>query len=128
MAVPLPCKDIFSWPAQRDDGDSTASDCLPQGARLRLDPAVDIEALGLHPVAKTLARAAQEYGIIVRDRTRVSAQFFLESPRPGEPSPYTGPGGLYRGAGAVAGAQWLSLAPAPVAAAQPVPVGAMSPA
>jgi hypothetical protein len=99
MAVPLPCKDVFSWPAQRDDGVSTASDCLPEGARLRLDPAVDVDALNLHPVARTLARAAQEYGIIVRDQTRVSAQFYLESPQPAQPSPYTGPGGLFAGAG-----------------------------
>jgi hypothetical protein len=97
MALPNVCRGVFSWPAQRDDGTTDGSDCIPQGAHLRLDPNLDIDSLSLHPVAKLLAQAAQRYGMVVRDRTRVSAQFFLESPDPGRPSPYTGRGGLYRG-------------------------------
>ena len=89
MAVPGPCQGVFSWPAQRTDGTSDSPDCLPEGAHLRLDPAVDVAALDLHPVARMLAEAAQRHGMVIRDRTRVSAQFFLESPPRGQPSPYT---------------------------------------
>jgi len=94
MAVPDPCRGVFAWPAQRTDGTSSRPDCLPLGAHLRLDPGLNVAALGLHPVARMLAEAAQRHGMIVRDRTRVSAQFFLESPPTGG-SPYTGVGGLF---------------------------------
>ena len=112
MAVAEPCRHVFSWPAQRTDGTSYFPDCMPEGAHLRLDPALDVEALGLHPVAEQLALAAQRYGAIVRDRTRVSVSFYLESPPPDGPSPYTGPGGLYRGTPSwkvLEGFPWRSL-------------------
>jgi hypothetical protein len=112
MALPNVCRRVFSWPAQRSDGNYDAADCIPEGAHLRIDPGLKIDDLPLHPVAKLLAEAAQRYGMIVRDRTRVSAQFFLESPAPGRPSPYTGPGGLYRGSDPweiLKGFPWRSL-------------------
>ena len=89
---------------------------MPQGAHLRLDPAVDVDSLGLHPVARMLAEAAQRYGVIVRDRTRVSAQFFLESPPRDQRSPYTGAGGLFAGARRLGGARRVPVGPAPAAA------------
>ena len=58
----------FSWPAQRSDGGSTALDAIPEGTRFRLDPTLDVDSLGLHPVARMIAKAAQEYGFIVSDR------------------------------------------------------------
>ena len=66
--------DVFSYPAQRSDGTPDAGPGLvPEGLRLRLDPAVDVGALGLHPVAAAVARAAQRYGFIVTDRADVVA-------------------------------------------------------
>jgi hypothetical protein len=61
---------IFSWPANRSDGENPAhvSGRIPEGLRFRLDPTVDVEALDLHPVAKIIARAAQIYGFVVWDR------------------------------------------------------------
>jgi hypothetical protein len=112
MAFPNVCRRTFAWPAQRADGHSGDVNCIPEGAHLRIDPGLDVDALPLHPVAKLLAKAAQRYGMIIRDRTRVSAQFFLESPPPGRPSPYTGPGGLYRGSDPweiLKGFPWRSL-------------------
>ena len=112
MALPNVCRGVFSWPAQRSDGRYDRADCIPQGAHLRIDPRLNLDVLRLHPVAKLLAEAAQRYGMIVRDRTRVSAQFFLESPAPGRPSPYTGPGGLYQGSDPweiLQGFPWRSL-------------------
>ncbi|WP_432490937.1 DUF4124 domain-containing protein [Kineococcus gypseus] len=58
----------FSWPAQRSDGFSTDPDAIPEGLRLRLDPAVDVESLELTPVARMVAEAAQRYGFIVVDK------------------------------------------------------------
>jgi len=57
----------FSWPAQRGDGDSSDPAAIAEGTRLRLDPSVDVDSLGLHPVAAMIAKAAQRYGFIVTD-------------------------------------------------------------
>lgn len=61
---------IFSWPARRADGRNpdNAANRIPQGLRLRLDPAVDVAALPMTAAGKTIARAAQIYGFIVWDR------------------------------------------------------------
>lgn len=58
----------WSWPAQRADGNSSDPYSIPEGARFRLDPRLDIAALGLSRVGRILAEAAQRYGLIVRDR------------------------------------------------------------
>lgn len=68
LAIPRPADD-FVYPAQRTDGRDTHPLALPEGARLRLDPDVDVDALPLTPVAKAIARAAQRYGLIVTDRS-----------------------------------------------------------
>src|SRR3954451_22688662 len=47
LAVPNPCARTFSWPAQRTDGGSTAPDCMPEGAHLRLDPSLDVDSLNV---------------------------------------------------------------------------------
>jgi hypothetical protein len=96
-ALPNPCRRVFSWPAQRTDGTSDDPDCLPEGARLRLDPRVDLDRLRLPRVTRMLAEAAQRHGIVVRDRTGDSLAFYLESPVRASSSPYTGARGLYRG-------------------------------
>ena len=96
-SIPAPCKGSFSWPAQRTDGISTDVNCMPEGAHLRLDPSIDVASLGLPRVTRILAVAAQRYGIIIRDRTATSVSLYAESPEPGQPSPYTAPGGLFEG-------------------------------
>lgn len=58
----------FSWPAQRSDGVDANPDALPEGSRLRLDPTLDVDALGLTPAGLIIARAAQKYGFVVVDR------------------------------------------------------------
>ena len=57
------------WPAVRNDGWMDSPDVLPEGARLRLDPSIDVATLGLNPVARAIARAAQVYGLIVTDKS-----------------------------------------------------------
>jgi hypothetical protein len=67
--VDAEASEIFSWPANRSDGSNPARapNRIPEGLRFRLDPTVDVDALDIHPVAKTIARAAQIYGFVVWD-------------------------------------------------------------
>lgn len=87
VAVPNTRAGLFSAPAQRTDGSSRAPDATPEGARFRLDPAVDVESLGLDPVTLAMARAAQRYGIVVRD-TAANIAFYAEDPGPLRLDPY----------------------------------------
>lgn len=61
---------VVSWPANRSDGynPKKAPNRIPEGLRFRLDPTVDVDALKLHPVGKTIAKAAQKYGFVVWDK------------------------------------------------------------
>ena len=56
-----------SWPANRSDGYTRDVDALRIGQRLRLDPRVDVDSLGLTPFGEMVARAAQTYGFIVTE-------------------------------------------------------------
>ena len=72
-------KAVFSWPAQRSDGSDLTPNAIPEGLRFRLDPAVNVEALNLTPIAKMVARSAQKQGFIVTDRAGAVA-VVAESP------------------------------------------------
>jgi hypothetical protein len=74
----------FVWPAQRDDGWSTDPDSLPEGTRLRLDPSLNLAALKMPPLTRLIARAAQRYGIIIRDQSPVMA--FIQQDPTGMPA------------------------------------------
>ncbi|QLA14848.1 hypothetical protein [Desulfolutivibrio sulfoxidireducens] len=52
-------------PASRSDGKAVGPDSIPMGARLALDPGLDLDALGLSEKVKPLVRAMQRYGLIV---------------------------------------------------------------
>lgn len=68
------------FPASKADGDSMQPFAIPQGARLQLDPSlteVDFDQMGLSPTAKIIARALQEYGMILVD-TSGSFKMYLE--------------------------------------------------
>jgi len=54
-------------PATESDGISTGLWALPEGARLQLDPSLNLDTLGLTPYAKTIAKALQAYGMILFD-------------------------------------------------------------
>ncbi|HEV8098801.1 MAG TPA: hypothetical protein VGP56_06620, partial [Gaiellaceae bacterium] len=99
--IPNPCATWFSWPAQRTDGGSTdLSNCMLEGAHLRLDPNLDISKLNLPPVTRLFAEAAQKYGIVIRDRTNKATGFFGEDPTPTGTDPYrsgAGVGGVNNG-------------------------------
>lgn len=61
---------VYSWPANRSDGynPANAANRIPEGTRLRLDPNLNVDSLNLHPVARTIAKAAQKYGFVVWDK------------------------------------------------------------
>jgi hypothetical protein len=69
IGIPMVRAGVYSLPASRTDGRSNCARAIPEGARFRLDPALDVDSLGLPPAVATLAHAAQQYGIIVRDRS-----------------------------------------------------------
>ena len=54
-------------PATSSDGDSTHPGAIPEGARLQLDPELDLDTLSLAPWQRTIARALQEYGMYLGD-------------------------------------------------------------
>ena len=54
-------------PATESDGPSSRSDAIPEGARIQLDPDLDLDSLSLTPYERTVAEALQEYGMILGD-------------------------------------------------------------
>jgi hypothetical protein len=79
LNIPRVRATAHAWPAQRSDGRSTDPSSIPQGARFRLDPALDLDRLRLPPVVRVIARAAQRYGMVVRD-TSSTVALYAEMP------------------------------------------------
>jgi hypothetical protein len=78
---------VYSWPAQRTDGETPGEDAIPEGARFRLDPQLDVNGLHLPRLTLLLARAAQRYGMVVRDKSSTVA-FYAEDPSRFPRDPY----------------------------------------
>ncbi|MGD9697167.1 MAG: hypothetical protein AB7V42_16070 [Thermoleophilia bacterium] len=89
IGVPETRQRVVAAPANRTDGYITRASAPPQGAHFRLDPTLDVESLDASPFAKMLARAAQKYGIIVRD-TSGTVTFYGEDPSPTGSDPWPG--------------------------------------
>ena len=59
---------------------------IPEGARVQLDPALDLDSLSLTPWQKVIARALQRYGMYLADTagttslTAVNPQSFSSNP------------------------------------------------
>jgi hypothetical protein len=101
IATGLSCASMFAFPAQRHDGADPSPTCMPEGARLRLDPKLDLDRLELPQITRIVARAAQRYGMILRDTTGGgTVSFYAEAPQGSRSSPYSGPDSLF---GAVSG-------------------------
>jgi hypothetical protein len=97
MALPELRAGWYSWPAQRSDGSSTDPDSIPEGVRFRIDPKIDLNTIRMAPIVRVMARAAQKYGIVVRDGGGAVA-FYGEDPTPTGSNPYAGPNGYFGGA------------------------------
>jgi hypothetical protein len=78
LGIPYTKKGSVSWPAVRTDGWKDGTQ-LSIGQMLRLPASLDLDSLKLSPVARTIAKAAQDYGIIVTD-TSGSVAFTAENP------------------------------------------------
>ena len=67
-----PAAEKCVFPASKTDGDSKLPFAIPEGARLQLDPSLteeDFDRMGLNRTAKIIARALQEYGMILVDHS-----------------------------------------------------------
>jgi hypothetical protein len=93
LGFPLTQAGVVRFPAQRTDGKSTGADAVPEGTRLRLDPALDLASLHLPPLTAMIARAAQTYGLVVRDTSGV-VDFYGQDPTPAASNPFRA---LYEG-------------------------------
>jgi hypothetical protein len=94
IAIPGVRAGFYTSPAQRDDGTSPEPLALPEGAHLRLNPKLDLSTLNLPPLILMIAKAAQRYGIFVRDKSSV-VQFFAQDPAPLGADPYVGQQGYF---------------------------------
>lgn len=91
------CAGRFRAPALKTDGDSVRSDCIPEGARIQLDPTINLAAIsGLTPGERAVARALQVYGAYVIDKAGTSMSVSFEVARDATSS---SPGAVYTRAG-----------------------------
>jgi hypothetical protein len=66
-------------PATEADGTSTITGAIPEGARLQLDPSLDLSTLGLNSWQLVIARALQRYGMILGD-TGTGVSLYAQNP------------------------------------------------
>jgi hypothetical protein len=97
LVIPYARPRAYAWPAQRTDGSSDDPAGVPEGARFRLDPHLDLSKLRLPPMTRMMAQAAQRYGLVVVDQTGWAVGFRAEDNTPTGTDPYYGPGGLFGG-------------------------------
>jgi hypothetical protein len=69
MSIDNACAREFRAPAVKTDGNSSRADCTPQGARLQLEPTLDLTAIaGISPGERIVGKALQEFGVYVIDK------------------------------------------------------------
>lgn len=82
------CASVYRYPASKTDGKSAQSDCIPEGARIQLDPSIDVDAIpGITPGEKIVAHALQTYGAYCKDSGGARLAFGFENPV-GKSNPY----------------------------------------
>lgn len=90
FATDSACRSTFRFPAQKTDGSnlSGASVCIPEGARVQLDPSINVNALpGLTAGERIVARALQEYGAYAMDNGGARMSIIFQTPH-GTTDPY----------------------------------------
>jgi hypothetical protein len=87
FALPEARANVWVVPAQRTDGKLDSPNAIPEGARFRIDPALDLDQLDLPPMTRMIAQAVQDYGMILRDQAGVVA-FYGEDPASAGADPY----------------------------------------
>lgn len=82
----------FRAPAIRTNGMYTGADGIPLGARIQLDPTVNLDTLpGITAGEKTVGKALQQYGAYAVDCGKDPMSFAFEDPA-GKPDPYAAAG------------------------------------
>ena len=82
----------FRSPATKTDGKYSGTGAVPEGARVQLDPTLDVDAIaGITPVERMVAKALQVYGAYNIDCGGASMALIFEAPH-GEADPYPGAG------------------------------------
>lgn len=100
-------------PATKSDGQTGGDDAIPQGARLRLDPSINLNSLGLNRYELMIARAMQRYGMILGD---TSGGFTIYAQHP-----QSVPGGSY--GGLLPDSTWIDLSKIPTDRLQVMKLG-----
>ncbi len=78
------CPGTFRYPATKTDGQSPESPCIPQGARVQLDPEIDVESIpGITPGEIAVARALQTHGAYLRDSGGTALGVVFQTPPEG---------------------------------------------
>lgn len=87
FSIPAARRELWSWPAQRTDGLLDDPGAIPEGARFRLDPNLDVSALALPRMTRIMALAVQRYGMVLHNQAGAVA-FYAEDPSPTGTNPY----------------------------------------
>ncbi len=67
---------LCSPPASRTDGEGIGYEYIPEGARLQLDPKLNLDSLNLSPATKVIAKAMQIYGMYNGDNASDFSIYF----------------------------------------------------
>lgn len=87
LAIPRARAGVWALPATGTDGAEASASAIPEGARFRLDPDLEIDRLDLPPMTEMMARAAQRYGVLVVN-TAETVAFVSEDPAGRTQDPY----------------------------------------
>ncbi len=115
----------YSWPSHRGavppatetDGASRRRAAIPEGARLQLDPGLDLRSLHLSRYQRTIAKALQKYGMYLADGGGPGITLYAANPASFPGNPYRGllPDRRYPGLGRIPVKRFRVLEmPAPV--------------
>ncbi len=96
---------VCRYPAAKTDGSNMdgVANPIPEGARIQLDPTVDVESLDATPAVKMIAKALQTYGAYVGDNGGARVAFLFEY---GPDSPVYEQAGLSGGFAPIEGIPW----------------------
>ncbi|MUL62071.1 fibronectin type III domain-containing protein [Mycobacterium sp. CBMA293] len=76
IASSVACTDYFRYPAAKTDGRDISANCVPEGTRVQLNPAINISSLPIGE--KIIAKALQTYGAYVIDQSAVPVAMAFE--------------------------------------------------
>jgi len=74
------CENRYRYPATKTDGTYDRRGCIPEGARVQLDPAIDLDSIRMARGERVVARALQRYGAYVVDVGAERMAFGFEKP------------------------------------------------